>query len=167
MHPEAASKFQLLESDLHHLKAAAGNFLFMIWRRETQAAAFTRGVGLARELGKRQGAKIGVCQVVELEAVPPDAEARRAFQQLLELDCVAHSSVIHDGTGFKAASVRAIVNLQILLTKPKFPHRVFGSVQEAAAFHAASEAPLGRKLEQEDFGHWVAELRALHRARFP
>jgi hypothetical protein len=161
------SDFELVEIDSNHLKATALDMVFMVWRRETLTAPFRRGVSLVADLAQKARGSVGVCQIVEPDAVPPDAEARRAFLELLQLADVTHSSVIHDGTGFKAASVRAIVNLQTLLSKPKFPHLVFSTVKEAATWHVTMQRKVGRDVSVARLESVVRELRALHRARFP
>jgi hypothetical protein len=159
--------FELVEIDSDHLKATACNMLFMIWRRESLAEPFRRSVALVEQLAKKSKSQIGVCQLVEPEAIAPDAAGRAAFTEILQLDSIAHSSVTHDGTGFKAASVRAIVNLQILLGKPKFPHRIFSTVAEATTWHAEMQTKLGRTDSAARLAFVVKELRALHRERYP
>ena len=164
---EQKSDFNLLEIDVNHLTATAFDTVIMIWRRETTAGPFRRGMGIATDLAKKTGAKVGVCQVVEPDAVPPNSETRGAFMELLQLEEVTHSSVIHDGAGFKAASVRAIVNLQILMARPKFPHLVFSTVKEAAVWQVGMQAKLGREVSASRMEFVVRELRSLHRERFP
>ena len=139
----------------------------MIWRRRTTLEAFTRGTLLARQLAQQLQSKLVVCQVIDVDAVPPDAETRLAFAEFLRLDCIAHSVVIHDGVGFKAASVRAIVNLQLLLAKPRFPHALYSTVKQAAAALAGAQGALGRTDTSAAIEARISQLRALHRERFP
>src|SRR5262245_49096928 len=101
-------RFKLVEIDEDHVKAVAGNMLFMVWRRRTLSAVYRRGMDLATEVAGRFPQGVGVCHVVEVDAVPPDADTRRAFVDFLKMSHVKHFSVTHDGVGFKAASVRAI-----------------------------------------------------------
>lgn len=159
--------FDLSEIDEDHLHATAFGTLFMIWRRRTTVEAFTRGMVLARRYSEQLRSKIGCCQVVEVDAIPPDADARKAFGEWLQLDFVARSVVIYDGTGFKAASVRAIVNLQLLLSKPLFPHALYNNVPQAAASLASEQVVLARGGTAATLDALVGELRALHRSRFP
>lgn len=139
----------------------------MVWRRRTTAAAFSRGLVLGRSLSAEVNGKIGCCQVIEVDAIPPDTEARKAFVEFLKLPFIASSVVIHDGSGFKAASVRAIVNLQILVSKPKFPHGLFSSVKQAAMTLAAETSALAPDRSAATLEALISELRALHRSRFP
>jgi hypothetical protein len=76
------SDFELVEIDPDHLKASAFNMLFMIWRRESLAEPFRRSVALVEQLAKKSKSQIGVCQLVEPEAIAPDAAARAAFTEI-------------------------------------------------------------------------------------
>lgn len=159
--------FALSEIDEDCVQATAFGVVFMIWRRRTTAEAFNRGVVLARRYSEQLRSKIGCCQVVEVDAVPPDMEARKAFGEWLNVDFVARSVVIHDGNGFKAASVRAIVNLQLLVAKPRFPHALFHNASMAVASLASDPGTLARGGSAPVLDSVLSELRALHRARFP
>ena len=165
--PTTAPAFNLVEIDEDCLQATALNILFLIWRRRTTLEAFSRGIHLARRYAEQTRSKIGVCQVIEVDAVPPEADARSAFGGFLKLDVIAHSVVIHDGTGFKAASVRAIVNLQLLVSKPRFPHALFSTPEQAAASLASGQAALGRSDTPASIEALILRLRTLHRERFP
>ena len=73
-------------------------------------------------MGERHPEGIGVLQVVETSASrPPDEAARKVFSQALDVcdKYVKHHSVVHEGSGFKAASVRAIVMGVYMVHQPK------------------------------------------------
>jgi hypothetical protein len=162
-----SDSFLLVASDSDHLKAVAFNMLFMVWRRRTVSVAFRHGMELVRELIARYPRGVGVCQIVEVDAIPPDSETRAAFVECMKMEGIKHFSLTHDGVGFKAAAVRAITAGVHALARPKFKLAVFSSVAEAAHWHAIAQAELGRRETAAEIEEIVRDLRELHRNRFP
>lgn len=167
MHVAETGIDSIVELDADHVKATSFNMLFMIWRRRTLAGAYRRAAELVRELADSHPEGIGILQVVELEASPPDAETRNLFRDLLGLDGISHFSVTHEGAGFKAAAVRAIVLGAQSLARPQFPHSVHGSLGAAAAWHAAMQRSLGRHEPAATIHRIAQDLRNFHLDRFP
>ncbi len=157
----------VVDIDKDHVKATAFNMLFMIWRRETAAGAYRRGTQIARELASSFREGIGILHVVEVDAIPPDSEARKAMTELLQLDGLMHFSVTHEGTGFKAAAVRAIVSGNHALIRPKCAHTVHSSLVAAAAWHAGYQKTLGRSEGAGQIQRIAQDLRDLHVQRYP
>jgi hypothetical protein len=160
-------KYELVEIDEDHAKGIAFNMLFMVWRRRTLAEAFGRGINLARKLTAEYSEGIGICQAVEVDAIPPDSDARTLFSYLSRLEGLQHLSVTHDGTGFKAAAVRAIMTGVQALARPKSKHIVLADVDLAGQWHAAAQAELGRHETAEQIAGILRSLRRLHRERYP
>src|SRR5262245_770075 len=125
-----AAGFKLIEMDADHAKATAFNMLFATWRFHTLPGAYRRGIRLVEEMASAFPEGIGVCQIVEVEAIPPGSETRRAFVEFLRLPAVKHFSVTHEGSGFKAASVRAIVAGVHALGRPTCEHSVHRTIAE-------------------------------------
>lgn len=163
----APGGFQLVEIDADHVKGTAFNMLFLVWCLHTHAAAYRRGIRAATEVAARFSEGVGVCHYLEVEAVAPGAETRRAFVDFLRLPDLKHFSVIHEGVGFKAASVRAVVAGVHALGRPTCQHAVHKSIAEAAEWHAARQAELGRHETAEQIARTIRALRALHKNRFP
>jgi hypothetical protein len=157
----------LIESDFDHVKGTAFNMLFMVWRRRTLSEAYRRGLKVARELATKFPEGIGVCQVVEVDAIPPDSEARSVFVEFMKLPGLKHYSVTHDGVGFKAAAVRAIIMSVNSLARPRCKHEVHSTVSAAAAWHTVMQAELGRHETPEDIAQIINALRAFHRDTYP
>jgi hypothetical protein len=164
---EHKKEFDLIDIDEDHAKATAFNMLFVIWRRETRAAAYRRSVEIARRLSDSFPEGIGVLQTVEPDTSPPDAEARKAFIELFHVDGIRHFSVTHEGTGFKAASVRAIMSSVVSLARPRFEHVVLKSVTEAAQWHALEQRKLGRHEMGPMIERIVRSVQRLHDDQFP
>ena len=165
--PAPTEPFRLVELDGDHAKAIAFNMLFVVWRKRTLGAVYRRSLAIASELAEHFPEGVGVCQTVEVDTTPPDSDARLAFVEFMKVDTVKHFSVIHDGTGFKAASVRAIMSSVHMLGRPKFRLTVQSSVPAAAAWHAAEQAAIGRRETAEIIEKIVRSLRQLHHDRYP
>jgi len=165
--PTVGELFRLVELDGDHAKAIAFNMLFVVWRKRTLAAVYRRSMAIAAELAVQFPEGVGVCQTVEVDTTPPDGDARRAFVEFMKVDTVKHFSVIHDGTGFKAASVRAIMSSVHMLGRPKFRLAVHSSVPAAAAWHAVEQVAIGRRETPEMIERVVRGLRQLHHDRYP
>jgi hypothetical protein len=168
MSPRAVNTaFELIEIDEDHAKARAFNMLFMVWRRRTLADAYGKSIPLARELLSKYPEGIGISQVVEVDAVPPDSDARTLFSYLSRLDGLVHLAVTHDGVGFKAAAVRAIMTGVQALARPKCKLVVVADVDTAAQWHAAEQALLGRRESAEQIASIIRAVRQIHRERYP
>ena len=141
--------------------------LFMVWRRRTLALAYARGMQLIRKLGELSPEGVGVLNVVESEAVPPDSEARRAFVELFHQKELKHFSVTHEGDGFKAASVRAIAAAAHAMARPHCAHSVHSSVVAAAQWHASEQRKLGRSEQGSQILVVTQGLRKIHFDRYP
>jgi hypothetical protein len=165
--PSAGQPFRLIEVDEDHAKAIAFNMLFVVWRRKTLGVAYRRGMTIVRDLAAQFPEGVGVCQLVEVDATPPDSDTRRAFVEFMKLETVKHFGVIHDGTGFKAASVRAVMSSVHMLARPKFKLAVHNSVAAGAGWHAVAQAELGRRETPEMIQRIISGLRQLHRDRYP
>jgi hypothetical protein len=164
---DPSQESQLIELDADHAKAIAFNMLFMVWRRRTASEAYAAGMVLIEELGYRYPEGVGVCNVVEVDAIPPDAEARKKFVELLHLPSLRHFSVTHEGVGFKAASVRAIVAGTHAFARPTTQHSVHSRLTDAGRWHARMQLALGHHEPAERIVQVANALRALHRHQFP
>jgi hypothetical protein len=80
---------------------------------------------------------------------------------------VRHYSVTHEGVGFKAASIRAVVAGIHRLSRVSCEHSVHGSFQQAASWHARQQEVLGRSETAAQINAACESLRAQHRQRFP
>jgi hypothetical protein len=165
--PHSQKDFELVDLDDDHVKGLAFNMLFMVWRRRTLATAYTRGMQLIRELGAKHPEGVGVLQVVEVEAVPPDASARSAFVEFLDLRAIKHASLTYEGDGFKAASVRAIVGGALAVARARSVYSVHSTVSRAAEWHEAQQAQIGHMESAKRIESVAQALRRMHWEKFP
>jgi hypothetical protein len=158
---------EVLEMDRDHAKGVAFNMLFMSWRFHTHASAIRPCFEILELLAKRFRDGVGVCHIVEAEALPPTAMARKLMSEVLRLPIVRHYSVTHEGAGFKAASIRAVVVGIHTLARPSCPHSVHSSFSRAAEWHAEQQAALGRHESAAKIASTFETLRARHRQSYP
>jgi hypothetical protein len=70
--------------------------------------------------------------VVEAGAPLPTAQARAALARLLHQNPhLIRSAVAFEGSGFRAAAVRAVATSIAVLAQHQFPHRIFPAAGEA------------------------------------
>lgn len=161
------NELEVVAIDEDHIKGTAFNIAFMVWRRRTLVAPYRAGIQLVAQLALKHPTGVGVMQIVETEATPPDSETRKAFADFLKQTAIRHFSVTHEGTGFKAASVRAIVSGVHALARPDFEHSVHSTVAEASRWAAAQNRRLGRNDEWQALERVMQTLRSIHVEKYP
>lgn len=159
--------FEVVEIDQDHIVATASNMLFLVWSLHTHASAYRRAIRFASQLAERFKEGVGACHYLEVTVIPPGSETRKAFVDFLRLPGLEHFSVTHEGAGFKAASVRAVVAGVHALGRPTCEHTVHKSINEAAEWHAAQQARLGRRESADVIAKTIRTLRTLHKERYP
>jgi hypothetical protein len=164
-HPE--KDFEVVAIDEDHVKGIAFNIAFMVWRKRTLVGPYRAGIQLVAAMGLKHPTGVGVMQVVETEAVPPDSETRKAFTEFLQLKAIKHFCVTHEGTGFKAASVRAIVSGVHALARPSFEHAVHSTVADASRWAANQNRRIGRTDDWQAIERVMQALRKLHLEKYP
>jgi hypothetical protein len=158
---------QVVEIDEDHVKGVAFNIAFMVWRKRTLVGPYRAGIQLVASMALKHPTGVGVMQIVETEAVPPDSETRKAFTEFLQLKAIKHFSVTHEGTGFKAASVRAIVSGVHALARPGFEHAVHSTVADASRWAAGQNRRIGRTDDWQAIERAMQTLRKLHLEKYP
>lgn len=162
-----APSIEILVMDRDHAKGIAFNMLFMTWRFHTHATAVRPCFEIVESLAARFREGVGVCHVVDANALPPTAAARKLISEVLRLPVVKHYSVTHEGGGFKAASIRAVVAGIHALARPSCPHSVHGSFADAAAWHAVHQAEIGRSETARQIYEAFETLRSKHLQAYP
>jgi hypothetical protein len=160
-------ELEVFAIDEDHVKGTAYNMVFFVWRRRTLVGPYRVGIELIKSMALKHPSGLGVMHVVETDAVPPDSDARKAFTDVTQMDAIKHFSVTHEGTGFKAASVRAIMSGIHALARPKFEHAVHSTVADAARWAAAHNKRLGRTEDWTAVEKVVQAFRKLHVEKYP
>ncbi|HEV8551617.1 MAG TPA: hypothetical protein VGQ57_21360 [Polyangiaceae bacterium] len=161
------SNVEVLESDPDHVKGVLFNLVLLVWRRRTLLGSYRAAIELVRRVGLQHPEGVGVLQVVEVDAVPPDGEVRKAFGEMMLVPAIRHFSVTHEASGFRAASLRAIVSGAHALARPAFAHSVQSSVAAAARWASAQNRALGAPDDAAAIERAVQELRKLHVEKYP
>lgn len=162
-----AAEFEIVDIDDDHVKASASNMLFVIWRFRTNYAPFRRCVHWGQLLSRQFPQGIGVMHLLEPTAVAPDAPTRRVFPEVSRLEGIQHYSVVYTASGFRGASIRAVLAGAIALARPSCPHSIHTDVARAALWHAHEQERIGRTEGAAQIERVVEELRRLHRERYP
>jgi hypothetical protein len=126
-----------------HVFAAWDRVALALWRGQTRVSALRRGEQLFDQHASRHpGERILMLTIVEAAAPLPPIESRMELAAFLKraADRVERSSVVFEGEGFRAASVRAVVAGISLFSRPPYPHRVFSTVGAAALFLAGGKS---------------------------
>jgi hypothetical protein len=156
--PAGAAVVRLNDPD--HLIATWRNVVILVWRRETLVAAVDAAQDVYDKLALANPGGLFLLTVVEAGAPPPSQEARYALARFLSSGAgrMILSAVVHEGSGFRAAFVRGVVTGLALLANLPYPHKVFGSVEEAATwFRMKATAP--RSWGEQELVLAVKELR--------
>lgn len=129
-------KIEVLSSTVDFTSARYEDLVLQIWHKDTTlegVSAFRSCVdGVARD--HRERARVLI--VVEPRASMPPREARSAIAAVMmdHRENIRASGLAFEGTGFGAASIRAVVTGLNLLTHHPFPYRVFPSIPEALSW---------------------------------
>lgn len=142
-----------------------GPVMFVVWRGETTKHAIEQILRIGTDLLKRHpsGAVIGI---VEDSAKLPSSEARelsaKVNDQLFDLGMLAFAGVL-PAQGFVAAWVRGVVTGLTLLSRKRYPFRVFQTTREATDWGRTlitTECKLGGAVAAvEEFRREYARLR--------
>lgn len=162
-----APNLRLVHIDEDHVAGVTFNLVMLVWRYHTHLEAYRAAIRLAEQTAAQNPTGIGVMQVVERMAIPPDSATRTELGVMLRLPAIRHFCVTHEGSGFKAASVRAIVSAAHALSRPTFPHAVHDDVASAARWAAAHNKSIGAPSDAANIEQAVQALRRLHVERYP
>jgi hypothetical protein len=158
---------EVLAMDRDHAKGVAFNMLLMTWRFHTHATVVRPCFEILDRLAELHPEGVGVCHIVAADALPPTAGARKLIAELQSLPVVKHYSVTHEGAGFKAASIRAVVAGIHTLSRASCEHSVHSSFARAAEWHARRQAALGRSETAAQINAAFETLRARHQQQYP
>ncbi len=131
------------ESTNQHAFAVWDRVVLAIWRGQTTLSAVRRGEQVVeRHAGRHPDRGVLLLTIVEAAAPLPPLECRIELAAMLKRAAgkVERSSLVFEGEGFRAASVRAVVAGISLFSRPSYPHRVFNTVGAAARFLAGGKS---------------------------
>ena len=131
---------RFIHRDVDHILAEWKNVSIAIWRFRTTVTSVHRFVAQQKRLATEFGEPIGLLQIVEDTAVPPEKAEREVLGNMLRggREHIAASAVVHEGEGLKASIVRSVVTGLHMAARPAFPHKIFKDQAEALTWHVST-----------------------------
>ena len=156
--PSRVAAAELHEVTRDHVMITWRNVTIAVFKRETTLG----GVRTMQRVYDEQAAKfpdgVFMVTIVEEGAPMPVVEVRDALAKFLAGGAGRSkmSAVIHEGVGFRAAAVRAVVTGLAMVAKTPYPHKVFGTLTDAARWFSLGELPF----EPDEFVAAIVDARA-------
>ena len=137
--------------------ASWGPVFICIWEKNTPPEGVERALALANSL--RPGSKIATMVVIPEGSPMPEPAAREKLQQLMsDLDARSvGTAMVQEGSGFRAAAVRAVLTGVHFVSRSKAPCQIFDTVESASHW---LDGLLGQRLDGRHLQERVASLRA-------
>ena len=151
------------------LLATFRNVAIAAWFEAAPHEAIVAASGMIERLASACPKGIAFLQLMEADSQRLDEPARQALRALLlaARDSIREAQVVYEGTGFRAAEVRATMTGLLPSRSLSFPLRVYTTVQDASlaiarAFEKHEPTRFARELCDV-----VATLRERHQCAFP
>lgn len=163
--PESVAFYEVEE---HYMLATFRNVAIAVWVDEMSVEAVQRADEMIDGLASEWPEGIAFVQVFGEESQRIDAPVRAALEMLLQRSRGIHQApVVYEGTGFRAAAIRAVVTGLLATRSFRFPHRVYARVEDAALavaneFEKREPTRFSRELCEA-----MARLRERHESAFP
>ncbi len=129
-----------------HAFGYLGNVILYMWRRNTTLEGVRALNDVASVLKAAASSRVLACGAVEAGAPMPPADIRAEMSRMMAhtwASIVVASALTFEGTGFQASAVRGVATGLALIARSPFPHKVFGSVSEAATWLVARAGDTG------------------------
>jgi hypothetical protein len=140
MRPAGSGVERMLHAERDYALATYGPLYIVIWRINTTTRAMVNVQAKLNDFARLRKNGIALLTIVEVDAPIPEGESREAVARFLRDSAwaIRCSAVVHEGAGFRASLVRAVVTGLTLAAHQPFPHKVFASVPLASAWLARS-----------------------------
>jgi hypothetical protein len=157
---------QVVHTDRDHIVGTWRNVFVCMWRHETHAQSILNLKPVIQRLKSTNPAGIAMLTIVEPNADLPTPQARDELPKLFKQVAkgISCSALVFEGVGFRAAAIRALTTTFNMVAAQPFPHKVFGSVQDAEAMFTKL-LPESAKGEQLRRGELILAVNGF-RARF-
>jgi len=150
---------QLFVATRDYLMGSWQSVFILVWRDKTTFEGVTALEQLLDGFA-RDRSDVFLLTVVEERARIPSFPVRDALATVLDNEAsrLCLSAVVYEGTGFRAAAVRAVVSGLALMSKISARHRVFSTVADATAWFQTHSAA-ARRWAAPTLARAVAEMR--------
>ena len=141
--PSTNPEPQLYHVDHDMAVGSGSNVLVIAWRDRTTLSGVELCNAYFQAACRGQGNIFALVTIVENGAKLPEARERKRLAELLSdsSDWLQVSTLVFEGSGFLAATIRGVVTGIALMANHSFPHRVFESISEAARFIVREQRP--------------------------
>lgn len=139
------------------------SFAFPVFGHRPPTVAGVQALGRGLEAhGRKMGASsLFEITLIDEHSVMPEADVRSALEAMVPKvsPYYACAVAVYEGAGFRAAMIRGILTSFQLISRHKYPQKVFASIDECAGF----VAPLAKttKKVDVDVAEAVAAIRAV------
>lgn len=146
----------------HHAIGSFGSTVLYVSRNSTGLEA-VRLLSAETDVARVAGGELSLFGIIEAGAAMPSSDARDGLSEVLrefgDKGGVA-SALTFEGIGFRASAVRSIATGVALVARQRFPHRIFGSIAEAADWLVSTmSASRPTTVEPADIVAAIAALR--------
>lgn len=134
---------RIKEATSDHLIATWRDLLIVFWYGQTTLRGVQAYARAAEDLATANPEGILQLTITDQDAPIPEGAIRAELATTLRTyaDRTRCAAIVCEGTGFRAASVRSVMTAVSLFSRPAFPHKLFGTVVQAAEFLAFAAAP--------------------------
>jgi hypothetical protein len=153
----------------HCVLATWRNVAIAIWIEDMGVNYVKRAQLMVHQLASEWPEGVAFLQIIGEDHASIASDARVAINELLRSarEIIREAPVVYEGSGFRAAAIRAMVTGLFSQRSLGFPHRVYSSVDEAALaigrrFEKREPTRLARELCEA-----LAALRDRHHSEFP
>lgn len=157
--------------------ALEANFVLATWQRvaiavwisDAPVEAINDAQAMVEQLARSYPDGVAFFQVIGEENESMELPAREALKQLLRAGrgIIREAPVVYEGSGFRAAAVRAIVTGLLSARSYGFAHRVYSDLEEGALSVAHQFEKREPTRYARELCEALAEVRDFHRKAFP
>jgi hypothetical protein len=157
----APEQWRLITRDPDYVLGTWQQIFAVIWRKETTLHGAIHLRNACTEFASRHPQGIGLLTIVEPNSPLPASDIRKSIADFLHdgSSFIKCSTVIFEGSGFRAAAVRSVVTGLTLMARQAYPHRVCSLVEASHLYGDVLSAATGQVVVAEQFRSTLAEFR--------
>jgi hypothetical protein len=162
-------QLDIVEIEEHHVLATFRNVAIAVWVDQTRVDAVQRAQQIIERLAADWSDDIAFLQVFGEDVQHVDAPARTALMTLLAAGSgsIRDAPVVYEGTGFRAAAIRAIVTGLLTQRGYGFSHRVYSRVEDAALSIARTMEKREPTRHARELCEALERIREVHERKYP
>ncbi len=152
------ARAQIHESTRDHVVFTWRNVACAVFKKETTLGGVRTIQRVYDELAGQNPRGVFMLTIVEERAPLPVVEVRDALAKFLASGAgrSKKSAVVHEGSGFRAASVRGVVTGLAMIARLPYPHKVFSTPTDAARWFATTH---DLPVDAADLANAIADAR--------